>query len=122
MSWITPSVITLVGVIILRQILDLGLAMFLVKILGALPFRTFFRSAPNNVKGTWRQSWTTDSENFKEATDRCDTVKLSQLHVWVYGEFFAKKQRYVFFGKIKGEYLFIGFISDCCGLTRIFVC
>ncbi len=53
---IITSTITLIILLILKNLLDLKLMQFLIKYLSWLPVRGFFREKPINIAGTWEDA------------------------------------------------------------------
>lgn len=92
--------------IILRIILDLRLAPWVVRILGWIPVRSFFRDDPITLKGDWEQEWDSTSSGFSSECDRHGNAHVYQFARYCYAEFTAKGLKYVLLGRIHNDYLF----------------
>jgi hypothetical protein len=98
---IVTASILLVILIILRMLLDMRIAVFVVKYFHFLPMRRFFRERPVSIEGKWRQIWSiADHSSFAEEDDRYSAVKLRQFGRYCYGEFRSDNRIYCVFGKI----------------------
>jgi hypothetical protein len=107
--WITSLLfgcVPLAVAAILRIILDLRIAAWLIKIFSHIPVRSLFRDAPPDVSGNWDQNWDTDSTNFSEPTDRHSNARIYQFGRYCFAEFTAKKLRYCLFGRIRDGFIF----------------
>ena len=91
--------------IILRAILDLRIAAWLVKSLARVPVRTLFRDAPPDVSGDWEQVWDSSSSEFSKEVDRHSNAHIYQFGRYCYAEFTAKGTRYCLFGRIRENFL-----------------
>jgi len=107
--WLTSLVlgcVPLLAMIILRIILDLRIAPWLVKRLSCIPVRTWFRDAPPDISGNWEQIWNSTSAGFAEDTERHSSATMYQFGRYCYAEFTAKGTRYCLFGRIRENFLF----------------
>lgn len=104
-SAVLSGTITFALLFILKSLLDLRAAQYLVKWLSWLPVRNIFREKPLQIKGHWEQVWESGgSSSFQSETDRHSHPEISQLGSYCYAEFIAKGTTYVVFGRIVGEY------------------
>jgi hypothetical protein len=96
----------LVVSILLRIILDLRLAPFVIRYLDWIPVRSLFRDNPPLIRGDWQHEWDSKSPNFSKPTDRSSSAHIYQLGRYCYSEFTAKKKRYALLGRIHNDYIF----------------
>lgn len=91
--------------VILKIILDLNLAYFIVKHFYWLPVRSIFRTKPENISGDWTQIWESSvSDKYQEPASRKSKLKLKQFGKYIYGEFRANNdEEYFVFGEIIGK-------------------
>ena len=105
---IATSTITLIILLILKNLLDLKLMQFLIKYLSWLPVRSLFREKPINIAGTWEEIWgAANSANFKEDIERHGHPHIKQLGRYCYAERIVKGTTYVVFGRIIDNF-FVG--------------
>lgn len=90
---------------ILRLLLDLRVAPFIIKWLSWMPTRGIFHEKPPDLRGEWDVFWESSSSNFPDAKDRHKTATIYQLHDHVYADYAARDQRYCMIGKIEGGYI-----------------
>jgi len=97
-----------ISLLIVRILLDLSIAHYLVKYFWWVPVRSLFRDHPPDLSGKWEQTWGAGgSKNFDEAVDRHSYTTVRQFGKYVYAEYDAKGQAYIFFGRIQGAYLIV---------------
>src|SRR5262245_29818710 len=95
-----------VAVLLVKNLLDLSLAQYFVKYCWWLPVRGLLRERPPKLAGKWEQVWGAGgSESFASETDRHSYILVRQFGSYLYAEFDAKGDEYVFFGKIRGSYV-----------------
>ncbi|MEA3404283.1 MAG: hypothetical protein U9R28_00900 [Pseudomonadota bacterium] len=105
---ILNGTITFVLLIVLRALLDLRLAHFVVKWFSWLPLRNYIRAKPTKISGQWDQIWASaESASFESEVDRHGHPDIKQLGSYCYGEFISKNVTYVVFGRIIGDF-FVG--------------
>jgi hypothetical protein len=102
---IATATATLALCLILKILLDLGLARKFVKHFSWLPVRNYFRSKPIRLSGKWEQYWNANSTTFNEEIDRHSNVEIKQLSSYCYGEFSSKQISYCVFGRIEDKFL-----------------
>lgn len=98
--------IPLVVCIVLRIILDLRIAPWIIMAMDKIPVRNLFRDKPIDLRGNWEQQWEANSQTFQSATDRHSNVKLYQVNRYCYAEFTAQGIRYSVLGRILNNHLF----------------
>ena len=98
--------VPLISCIILRIILDLRLAPWVIVILDKIPVRGFFRDDPTILRGDWEQVWDSISAGFSSPADRHSNAHIYQFGRYCYAEFTAKGTRYTLLGRIHNEHLF----------------
>lgn len=96
----------LVVCIVLRIILDLRLAPWVILILDKAPVRGLFRDDPASLRGKWDQIWDSGSSAFSTDIERHSNAHVYQFGRYCYAEFTAKGIRYVLLGRVHNEYLF----------------
>lgn len=92
--------------ILLRIMLDLRLAPYVICFLDRIPVRTLFRDHPPLIRGDWRHEWDSESPNFIKPTDRTSSAHVYQFGRYCYSEFTAKTVRYALLGRIHNDHLF----------------
>lgn len=93
------------AVFVLKLLLDLRAAHFLVKYFFWVPLRNYFREKPVSLSGEWEHLWGAGgSAGFAAPVDRHGHTMLRQLGSYCYAEFYSQGIRYAFFGQIKGGY------------------
>lgn len=92
--------------IVVKTLLDLRLALFLIKYCWWVRPRWIFGENPHALSGTWHHIWDSGgSDKYANPTDRSDHTTLRQLGAYCYAELIYQGRRYYFFGKIQGDYL-----------------
>jgi hypothetical protein len=107
--WLTSlllGAVPLVVCIVLRILLDLRLAPWVIRLLDWVPVRGIFRDAPTNLRGDWEQVWDSQSDRFAQPADRHGNAHIYQFGRYCYAEFTAKTVRYVLLGRIHNGFLF----------------
>lgn len=96
---LTPLIPFFLG-IILKTILDLNLAIKMVKWLSKIPHRSILRIKPPKISGIWKQTWfNNDSSNYAEEVT--SDLKIYQFGKFIYGEFqIGNKENYYIWGEI----------------------
>jgi hypothetical protein len=95
----------LVGIIV-KTLLDLRLALFLIKYFWWVRPRWVFGENPHELSGTWKHIWESGgSEKYASADDRSDHTTFRQLGHYCYADFIYQGRRYYFFGKVHADYL-----------------
>jgi hypothetical protein len=93
------TAIVFVILILLKTLLDLKIAQYLVKYLYWLPLRNYFREKPACISGKWEQTWdSAGSANFQYPNERTSELVLRQFSGYCYAEFVSKGDTYVVFG------------------------
>lgn len=93
-------------VLILKLLLDLKLAQFVVKYLFWLPVRNYFRDKPIQLGGTWEHLWGAGgSATYEKDVDRHGHSTIRQLGSYIYAEFYSQAVLYSFFGQIKDGFI-----------------
>ncbi|WP_321321630.1 hypothetical protein [Labilibaculum sp.] len=101
---LTPLIPFVLG-IIFKTMLDLNLALKLVKYFHWIPVRFLFRTKPFKVSGKWIQLWdNTVSENYVSEETRQSELHLKQFGKYCYAEYRIKNDElYFIFGEIRGN-------------------
>lgn len=105
-----PAVLTsvasfLLGIVV-KTVLDLRTGLFIVKYFSWICPDRLFRDNSYKLSGIWEHVWSSGrSEAFENPLDRHSHSKLYQLGPYCTAEFIAKRHTYIFFGKLRGEYL-----------------
>lgn len=91
--------------IVLKTILDLNLALYVVKYLNRLPVRWLFRTKPEVISGQWTQHWENDiSDRYQDKAGRQSALTIKQFGKYIYGEFRVNNdEEYFVFGEIIGR-------------------
>lgn len=99
--------------IFFKILLDMNLALVLVKRFYWVPVRFLFRTKPFKVSGKWTQLWdNTVSEDYSTEDIRQSQLELKQFGKYCYAEYRIKNDElYYIFGEIKGNNI-IGKWSD----------
>lgn len=107
-SAVLTAAVTFIALILLRLLLDLRLAQYLVRWFHWTKLRNFFRERPPELKGTWELVWEHGgSDQFADVVTRHSQNQMWQLGSYCYGEFYADGIKYGMFGRILDNY-FIG--------------
>ena len=103
-----PLIPFLLG-ILFKALLDLNLAIKLVKYFHLMPVRFLFRIKPIQISGKWTQLWENNvSQEYKSEESRKSEVIFKQFGKYCYGEYRIKNDElYYVFGELKGNH-FIG--------------
>jgi len=108
---LTASIALVIG-IVLKTLLDLKLAVFVVKHFSWVPTRWLFRHREHHLAGQWEHVWDSGgSEAFEDVRHRHGHPLMKQFGSYCYAEFFARGKLYYFFGRISGEH-FVGEWAD----------
>lgn len=95
----------LIGIVV-KTLLDLRLALFLIKYFWWVRPRWIFGENPHGLAGTWKHIWDSGgSEKYVNADDRSDHATMRQLGQYCYADFIYQGKRYYFFGRVHGDYL-----------------
>jgi len=104
-SVLTASAGFIVGLIV-KTMLDLRLALFVVKYFWWIPIRWLFRQKPVNLSGQWEHTWESGgSPAYVDPRDRHGHPKIRQFGSYCYADFYSQGKTYCFFGKIFGDYI-----------------
>ena len=100
----TPLIPFILG-IIFKTLLDLNLALKLVKYFHWIPVRFLFRTRPFKISGKWTQLWENNSsENYVSDETRKSELQLKQFGKYCYAEYRIKNDElYYIFGEIRGN-------------------
>lgn len=106
MSLLSGVLIFIAGVIV-KLILDLNLAPYIVRWLSYLNIasRAIFRNIPPSLSGSWQIYWESDSDDFLDASDRNKKAEIYQFSNYIFCEYTANNRTYCLFGKSKNTYL-----------------
>lgn len=107
-----PLIPFLLG-IIFKILLDMNLAMVIVKNLHWIPVRFLFRTKPYKISGKWTQLWENKvSDDYNTEDIRQSKLVIKQFGKYCYAEYRIKNDElYYIFGEIKGNN-FIGKWGD----------
>lgn len=95
----------IVGIVV-KTVLDMRLALFLVKYCWWLRPRWILGDDPHALAGTWQHIWGAGgSDAYKNPTDRHSHAVMRQLGRYCYAELIYQGKYYYFFGRVHGEYL-----------------
>lgn len=99
-----PLIPFLLG-ILFKTLLDMNLAVKLVKYFHWMPVRFLFRTKPFVVKGKWTQLWENKvTENYATEDIRQSEMEIKQFGKYCYAEYRIKNDElYYIFGEIKGN-------------------
>ena len=91
--------------IVFKTMLDLNLALKLVKYFHWLPVRFLFRTKPFQISGKWIQLWDNDvSDNYTSEETRKSDLQIKQFGKYCYAEYRIKNDElYYIFGEIIGN-------------------
>ena len=104
---IVTAIIAFVLGLIIKTLLDLDLAKFIVKWFYWLPVRFIFRDKPADLSGDWEQIWDFSAIDsaFSEITERHSHTEIKQFGSYCYSEFYSGESKYFFFGVISNNYI-----------------
>lgn len=92
--------------LVVKTLLDLRLAIYLIKYFWWVRPRWVFGENPYALSGTWKHIWESGgSTTYTTADDRSDHATLRQLGQYCYADFIYQGRKYSFFGRVRGNYL-----------------
>ena len=92
--------------ILLKAILDLHIAPWLVRWLGKLPTRGLFRQKWTDLAGKWAMQWEAGgSEDFSDLSRRLADLQIWQFGPYCYGKFITGGSSYALFARVKEPHL-----------------